>query len=259
MEIGNGTLLHSGCLEAMADFADGSVDLVVTSPPYDNLRTYNDMPPFTFAAFQPIARELARVLKPGGVIVWNVNDATINGSETGSSFRQALFFKDECGLNLHDTMIWVKDGGGAVGSNLCYTQNLEYMFILSKGRPNAVNLIRDKPNGSFGKDKSGVGRRTPNGEKKVETRKVSAEFSRRNNWWYIPPERGEHPAVFPVALAHDHIVSWSNPGDLVFDPFMGSGTTAIAAERLGRRWIGSERDEGFFNGALARIYAETAS
>ena len=259
MEIGNGTLLHSGCLEAMAGFADGSIDLVVTSPPYDNLRTYNDMPPFTFATFQPIASELARVLKPGGVIVWNVNDATINGSETGSSFRQALYFKDECGLNLHDTMIWEKSGSGALGSTLCYAQNFEYMFVLSKGRPNAINLIEDRPNvvpaGRVAVNaalKDGVSTKT-----RIVERKATGK--RTNIWKINPQQRTDHPAPFPIDIARDHIVSWSNPGDLVFDPFMGSGTTAIAAERSGRRWTGIERDEGYYNQALARIYAETTS
>lgn len=123
----------------------------------------------------------------GGIVVWNVNDSTVKGSETGTSFRQALYFM-ECGFNLHDTMIWIKDGGGAVGSNKCYTQNFEYMFVFSKGSPKTINLIYDKPNGPFGQDKSGVGRRKQTGEKKIEERKPAKEFSRRNNWWYIPPQ-----------------------------------------------------------------------
>ena len=148
--------------------------------------------------------ELYTVTKPGGVVVWVVGDATVKGSETGTSFRQALFFKDVCGFNLHDTMIWTKDGGGAIGSNKCYTQNHEYMFVLSKGSPKTTNLIYDKLNGSFGKDKSGVGRRKATGEHKIESRKPSAEFSKRNNYWYIPPERGDHPAPFPEALLKHH-------------------------------------------------------
>ena len=246
-------LMLGDSAKMLATIDSDSVDLTVTSPPYDNLRTYNG---FTFD-FEAIARELYRVTKPGGVVVWNVSDATIKGSETGTSFRQALFFMG-CGFNLHDTMIWVKDGGGAVGSNLCYTQNHEYMFVFSKGRPKTVNIIRDKINASFGKDKSGVGRRLPNGEIKRETRKLSAEFSRRNNWWYIPPERGEHPAVFPDALARDHIVSWSNPGDTVLDPFLGSGTTGKMAVQTGRRFIGIEISDEYLSIASARIDAELA-
>lgn len=249
------TLMLGDCLERMKEIQDGSVDLTVTSPPYDNLRTYNDtLNDWNADKWQAILRELFRVTRDGGVLVWNVADATINGTETGTSFRQALYAM-ECGFNLHDTMIWVKDGGGAVGSNKCYTQNFEYMFILSKDRPRSVNLIYDKPNASFGKDKSGVGRRNANGSLKIERRKPSAEFSRRNNWWYIPPERGEHPAVFPLSMPTDHILSWSNEGDTILDPFLGSGTTGVAAMNTGRKFIGIERDETYFQIASDRISA----
>ena len=224
------------CVEALKLLKDESIDLTVTSPPYDNLRIYNG---YCFD-FESVAKELYRVTKLGGVVVWNVNDSTIKGSETGNSFRQALYFK-ELGFNLHDTMIWIKDCGGAVGSNKCYTQNFEYMFVFSKGAPKTINLIYDKPNKSFGQDKSGVGRRKVTGEHKIEQRKPSKEFSRRNNWWYIPPQKGAgHPAVFPEQLANDHIISWSNEGDVVLDPFSGSGTTHKMALLNNRRFIGFE-------------------
>jgi site-specific DNA-methyltransferase (adenine-specific) len=222
-------------LETMAKIPDCFVDLTVTSPPYDGLRTYNG---YSFP-FEDIAKELFRITKDGGVLVWVISDATVQGNESGTSFKQALYFK-EIGFNLHDTMIWIKDGGGAVGSNKCYTQNFEYMFVFSKGKINTTNLIYDKPNASFGKDKSGVGRRLVTGEHKIEKRKPSAEFSRRNNYWYIAPQKGEHPAVFPEALANDHILSWSNENDLIYDPFMGSGTTAKMSILNNRNWIGSE-------------------
>ena len=208
-------------------------------PPYDNLRTYNG---FSFD-FPTIAKELFRVTKQGGVVVWVVSDATINGSETGTSFRQALGFKD-VGFNLHDTMYWIKDGGGGFGSQYCYMQNVEYMFILSKGKPKSVNLIRDHANKSAGEVYVGNGRRRRNGVVNHENGKVrtSPEYSKRNNWWYMARGRsyGNHPAAFPEWLAHDHIVSWSNKGDVVLDPFMGSGTTAKVARECGRDFIGFE-------------------
>ena len=228
-------IYNENCLETMAKMPDNFIDLTVTSPPYDGLRTYNG---YSFP-FEDIAKELFRITKDGGVLVWVISDATVKGNESGTSFKQALYFK-EIGFNLHDTMIWVKDGGGAVGSNKCYTQNFEYMFVFSKGKINTTNLIYDKPNASFGKDKSGVGRRLVTGEHKIEKRKPSAEFSRRNNYWYIAPQKGEHPAVFPEALANDHILSWSNENDLIYDPFMGSGTTAKRSILNNRNWIGSE-------------------
>lgn len=156
----------------------------------------------------------------------------------------------DCGFNLHDTMIWIKDGGGAIGSNYCYTQNFEYMFVFTKGKPKTVNLIRDKPNGSYGLgERTTSGRRNKEGSLKIETRKPPKEFSKRNNWWYIPPNKSKdytgHPAVFPEQLANDHIISWSNKNDIVFDPFMGSGTTAKMAMMNNRRFIGCEISEEY--------------
>lgn len=252
-------LLKGDCLDLMPRLPAASVDLTVTSPPYDNLRTYNgSLNDWTDAKWQAILAELYRLTKPGGVVVWIVNDATIDGSETGTSFRQALHAMS-IGFRLHDTMIWVKDGGGAIGSNHCYTQNIEFMFVLSKERPKAIHLLRDKPNLSAGKNKSGVGRRNAAGEHKIEHRRVSASFSRRNNWWYVPPERGEHPAVFPLSLAIDHIASWSNLGDVVFDPFLGSGTTGVAAMQSGRKFIGIEREPDYFAIAERRITEATTN
>lgn len=247
-------LYNGDCLDVMKTFPDNSVDLTVTSPPYDNLRTYNgNIDQWNFEKFKEIAKELYRVTKLGAVVVWNVNDSTAKGSETGNSFKQALYFK-EIGFNLHDTMIWIKDGGGAVGSNKCYTQNFEYMFVFSKGTPKTIHLIYDKPNKSFGQDKSGVGRRKATGEHKIEQRKPSKKFSRRNNWWYIPPQKGAgHPAVFPEQLANDHIISWSNEGDVVLDCFMGSGTTGKMAVLNNRKFIGIELDQGYFYIAKERI------
>lgn len=240
-----GMILFGNCLEIMQQFPNNCIDLTVTSPPYDNLRNYKG---FSFN-FEEIAKELFRITQLGGVLVWNVSDATIKGSETGTSFKQALYFMD-CGFNLHDTMIWIKDGGGAIGSNYCYTQNFEYMFVFTKGKPKTVNLIRDKPNGSYGMGvKTTQGRRNKEGKLKIETRNPPKEFSKRNNWWYIPPNKSKdytnHPAVFPEQLANDHIISWSNEKDIVFDPFMGSGTTAKMAMINNRRFIGCEISEEY--------------
>lgn len=242
-------------IETMRRMPNGFIDLVVTSPPYDGLRKYNG---YCFD-FETMARELYRVMKDGGVVVWIVNDATLDGSESGTSFRQALFFK-EIGFNLHDTMIWCKDGGGAVGSNLCYTQNFEYMFVLSKGKPKAVNLIYDKESKTY----TGIKRTVresrggnDNGDRGMSTF-MRREVSRRNNWWYLCPQAqdgsGWHPAVFPEKLARDHIYTWSNEGDLVYDPFMGSGTTGKMAIDLKRHFIGSEISAEYAEKASKRIW-----
>ena len=250
-------LLHGDCLEHLRALPDGSIDLTVTSPPYDNMRTYNgSIAQWSFEKFTQIADELFRVTKTGGCVVWVVADATVKGSETGTSFRQALYFR-ETGFNIHDTMIWIKDGGGSVGSNLCYRQNFEYMFIFSKGKPKAVNLIQDHVNLTAGHIRVGKGRRRADGTVNDENGhvRVTPETSRRNNWWLIPRNSVDtgHPAVFPYALARDHVLSWSNTGDVVLDPFMGSGTTGIACKKTGRRFIGMEIDAEYFRIAKERI------
>ena len=229
-------IIQGDCLEVLKTFEDGCIDLTVTSPPYDNLRTYNG---YTFN-FEGIAKELYRVTKQGGVVVWVVGDATINGSETGTSFRQALHFMD-CGFNLHDTMIWFKPNCFNFGSNNCYKQSFEYMFVFSKGKPKTINLIKDIPNASAGKVMKG-GRIHPDGSRDIVPNFVGSEYKRRFNVWSInvSAKTYGHPAVFPEQLAHDHILSWSNEGDAVLDPFMGSGTTCKMAQANNRNFIGIE-------------------
>ena len=244
----NFTLLQGDSSEVLKTFDDESIDMVITSPPYDDLRNYSG---YSFN-FETITKELFRVVKKGGVVVWVVNDATVKGSETCTSFKQALFFR-ECGFNLHDTMIWIKDGGGAIGSNKCYTQNFEYMFVFSKGSPKSINLIYDKPNKTVARTHKNTetcrtGRRLKNGEHKDEQRKFR-EMSKRNNWWYLVPQKQEgsawHPAVLQKSIVDDHIRSWSSEGDVVLDPFMGSGTVARSCEELGRKCIGIEISEDY--------------
>jgi DNA modification methylase len=238
--------------EVLKGCPDETIDLVVTSPPYDNLRTYNG---YTFD-FEAIADQLARVLKPGGVIVWVVNDATVNGSETGSSFKQALYFKS-IGLNLHDTMIWDKLSFADVASlKIRYAPVFEYMFVFSKGSPKSFNPLKDRPNKHAGAKNHGT-KRYPDGSVQPKTNsKVIAEYGQRFNIWSIPnPGKAGnlHPATFPLKLALDHIQSWSNPGDTVLDPFLGSGTTGVAALQLGRKFRGIEISEEYLQIAEERI------
>ena len=241
------------CLEVMKSLPDASIDLTVTSPPYDNLRTYNG---YSFD-FEGIAKEIYRVTKDGGVVVWVVGDATINGSETGTSFKQALYFK-EIGFNLHDTMIYEKDGIAFPDKNR-YQQSFEYMFVLSKGKPKTLNLINDRKNISFGRKVTGTDRNADG-----TTRKASCfgnpikEFGIRWNIWRIASTKGNvktgHPAMFPESLAYDHIVSWSNEGDTVLDCFLGSGTTGKVAKQLNRRFVGIEISPEYLEIASKRIY-----
>ena len=227
-------IYNENCLETMAKMSDNFIDLTVTSPPYDDLRTYNG---YCFD-FENVAKELFRVTKQGGVVVWNVNDATKNGSESLTSLKQVLFF-NQIGFNV-ETMIWEKTGSGCLGSNKFYGQNFKYMFILTKGIPKATNLICDREN----KVKSGSVKvnggldKTGKGKDRIVERKP---FGKRNNIWRFDTQKNsDHPAPFPEQLANDHIISWSNENDLIYDPFMGSGTTAKMAILNNRKYIGSE-------------------
>jgi site-specific DNA-methyltransferase (adenine-specific) len=238
------------CVEGMKLLPDNCIDLTVTSPPYDNLRTYNG---FEWD-FEEIAKELYRVTKQGGVVVWIVGDATIKGSETGTSFKQALFFKER-GFNLHDTMIWQKSG--MLPTQDRYYNIFEYMFVFSKGKPKTMNFICDHKTTAGGrvqkkdacinkgKQKDGVGTF------------VRSEYSRRPNIWKISigknKETQGHPAPFPEQLAKDHIITWSNEGDIVLDPFMGSGTTAKMALMNNRKYIGFEISKEYCEIANERV------
>lgn len=261
----NYKLLHGDCLERMKEIPDGSVDLTVTSPPYDDLRSYNgNNELWNEQVWKNVITELYRVTKQGGVVVWVVGDATVNGSETGTSFRQALWAM-ECGFNLHDTMIYEKNTSSFPASSKSnrYTQIFEYMFVFSKGKPKA-NLIKDKENKWAGYTNWGKNtQRNKDGELvQTEDIKPVPQFSPRNNIWRYVVGGGfgaknkiayKHPATFPEKLAKDHILSWSNKGDTVLDCFMGSGTTGAMAIETCREFIGIELDSGYFDIGAERM------
>lgn len=253
-------LVYGDCLEKLGYIPDGSIDLTVTSPPYDNLRTYNgNNALWGEHVWREVIQDLFRVTKQGGVVVWVVGDATVNGSETGTSFKQALFFK-EVGFNLHDTMIWQKSTFSAVGALPSrYAPVFEYMFIFSKGKPKVFNPIKDRVNKWAGTKQHGTVRQLDGTTKPVvglKSNKAISDYGQRYNVWQINEEKvfnKKHPAVFPEALAQDHILSWSNEGDIVLDPFMGSGTTGVACKKLNRSFIGIELDKDYFEIASERI------
>lgn len=243
-------------LDTMARMPDGFIDLTVTSPPYDNLRDYKG---YSFE-FEEVAKELYRVTKPGGVVVWVVGDACIDGSESGTSFRQALYFL-QLDFKLHDTMIYEKNGAAYPSNDKSnrYSQVFEYMFVFSKGKPKTYNLLKDKPNrwagsGTFGTNSE----RQKDGNIKERGSFIVPKHSYRNNIWRINNGYGysseddiahKHPAIFPEELARDHIATWSNEGDVVYDCFGGSGTTGKMAHIQKRNWILSE---------ISKEYAELA-
>lgn len=252
------TLHHGDCLEVMRSLSDNSIDLTVTSPPYDNLRDYGkDFNGWGSHIWKPCLDHLFRVTKKGGVVVWVVNDATINGSETGTSFRQALYAK-EIGFNLHDTMIWNKMNFTNPTPDL-YHAVFEYMFVFGKGTVR-LNQIKDRINKRSGEV------HTPRNREKdgtvIASPKIKiATHGKRHNVWEVLPclssKERLHPAPFPVRLAKDHIISWSNECDTVLDPFCGSGTTGVACMETGRKFIGIELDADYYAIAERRIYDAT--
>jgi len=250
-------IYNEDCLETMKRMPDNFVDLVVTSPPYDNLRNYEG---YVFD-FEGISKELFRVVKEGGVVVWVVGDATINGSETGTSFKQALYFK-KIGFNLHDSMIYEK-GGFSNPSNNRYHQIFEYMFVFSKNKPKTFNPIKDRKNRRRGPWRKRTKRQKSG--KLIEFKPriiINSEYGMRYNIWRFTIGFGnsakdkiayQHPAIFPEQLANDHILSWSNENNLVYDPFLGSGTTIKMAKLNNRNYIGSEISKEYCKIAEERL------
>lgn len=250
MEIGK--IYNENCLDTMKQMPDDFIDMVLTSPPYDDLRNYNG---YTLP-FEKIVNELFRVLKNGGVVIWVVGDKTEKGSETGTSFKQALYFK-EAGFNIHDTMIYYKNNPMPTTGNR-YHQHFEYMFAFSKGAPKTFNPITEPTKFNGLANMKNRGKEGTLIYKKVERTKekkignvffysIGGGISTKDKIAY------GHPAIFPEKLAADQIKTWSNENDLVYDPFMGSGTTAKVAHLLSRKWIGSEISEEYTEIANERL------
>ena len=229
------------------------VDMVITSPPYDNMRTYNNTCEWNLDICKEVALKLYDILKPGGVIVWVVGDKTEKGSETGTSFKQALAFMNY-GFNLNDTMIFKKTNSMPQVKQPRYNQDFEYMFVFSKGKPKTFNPIMvpckcaGQKYDSTCKNMGGENGRTH------KTFNINNEKVKSNVWEIaVAKNKTSHPAVFPEQLAYDHIKSWTNEGDLVLDPFLGSGTSGIAAIKLNRNFIGIEKVDEYYEMSKQRI------
>lgn len=250
------SIIEGNCVEVMKQFDNNVIDLTLTSPPYDNLRTYKG---YIFP-FEEIAQELFRITKDGGVVVWVVNDATVKGSETGTSFKQALYFK-EIGFNLHDTMIFQKTNPIPQIYRKRYNGIFEYMFVFSKGKVKTHNPIMVDCLHAGLKLKGTTYKNYSKGEQKRGklAKPVKKQKIKGNIWEYVVGKKAEdqkakgHPAPFPCALARDHIKSWTNKGDLVLDPMSGSGTTALSALELGRNYIGIDMSTEYCELAKQRI------
>lgn len=249
-------IINDDAEKALKNLPPNSVDVTVTSPPYDDIRDYKGYN-LSDSALHNIIRELFRVTKSGGVVVWVVGDSTNNGSETGTSFRQALKFM-EVGFKLHDTMIYEKNTSSfpAKRTGNRYTQIFEYMFVFCKDKIKTANLICDKPNKWAGHTNWGKNtNRLKNGElQETSDIKPVPDYSPRNNIWKYTVGKGfnssdkeshEHPAIFPEQLAEDHIITWSDENDIVLDPFSGSGTTCKMAKKNKRNYIGIDISDDY--------------
>ena len=253
----NFSVYNGDCIDVMDKMVDDgiTVDLTVTSPPYDQLRTYNNESTWDFETFKKVAQGLWDITNDGGVVVWVVGDACVNGSETGTSFKQALYFM-ELGFKLHDTMIYEKNSSSfpARRGSKRYTQIFEYMFVFVKGKIHDCELIADKENKWAGFTNWGKNTQYDKDGKLISTNDIKPvpKYSLRNNIWkysvgFNTKKFGKHPAVFPLQLAIDHILSWSKPEHVIFDPFLGSGTTMDACVETGRpNFIGCEISEEYF-------------
>lgn len=238
----------------MKDIDDESVDMVITSPPYDNLRTYNNPDnPWNFDVFKGVADELYRVIKPGGVVVWIVNDRTMKGSKTLTSFKQALYF-NEIGFNVNDVMIWNKTNPCPVVAQPRYTDTFDYMMVFSKGKPKTFNpiMVDCKNAGKLYKSTAKmIGGES--GRRKVYYN-VSEKKVKGNVWDFaVAQNKSGHPAVYPYDVVLDHIKTWTNEGDIVLDPFIGSGTTALVCIDMKRNYIGIDISEEYCKMSRDRI------
>jgi DNA modification methylase len=243
---------NENCLNTLERLEDNYIDMVITSPPYDNLRDYKG---FEFE-FEKIANELYRTVKKGGVVIWVVGDSTVKGSETGTSFKQALYFK-EIGFNLNDTMIYYKNNPIPTNGKR-YHQHFEYIFCLSKGTPNTFNPIMEDCKYTGVANMKNRGKSGDKNYKKIErtkTKKVGNVFFYSVGGGISTKDKiaFEHPAIFPEKLVEDQIITWSNENDIVYDPFMGSGTVAKIARVHNRKWFGSEVSKDYCKIAEKRL------
>lgn len=256
-----GKIINNNCITVMKKMPDNIIDLTITSPPYDDLRNYENKVVWNKYTFMKVAKELYRITKKGGVVVWIIGDKTNNGNKSLTSFKQALYFQ-KIGFNIYDIIIYEKAGSGPPHPNR-YFNAFEYMFILSKGKPKTVNLLKDKKNTWAGKSTfAEITRREKDGTLTNKGKKTINEYGVRTNIWKYNNGKGfsskdkiayNHPAIFPEKLVEDHLISWSNPQDIVLDPFGGSGTTAKMCIKNNRRWIYIEKVKEYCDIAKERL------
>jgi len=236
----NSEIICGDCCEKIKELIDKGIktDLTITSCPYDDLRNYDGKIQFDESKWRELIPLLYDITNDGGVVVWIVNDMVKNGSKTGTSFKQALAFMD-AGFNLNDTMIWSKLNPMPQVKQPRYNQCFEYMFVFSKGKPKTFNPIM-VPCKCAGQNYDSTCKRMGGENGRTEKHFIINKEKVKSNIWEcaVAQNKTVHTAVFPLQLIIDHIKSWTNEGDTVLDPFVGSGTSGIAALQLNRNFIG---------------------
>lgn len=256
-----GKIYHENCIDTLRRMPDDLIDMTITSPPYDDLRDYKG---YHFPV-EEIAAGLFQKTKSGGVVIWVVGDRTLNGGETLTSFQHAITFQ-KAGFKVHDTMIYAKNNPIPSDCGKRYRQCFEYMFCFSKGQPKTFNPItqtikQEKAFKSF--------RITKVGRNDLAHDHVAPKERKVDNIFYYGDTEVfyynvgtssskdkvafDHPAIFPEQLVEDQIKTWTDAGDLVYDCFMGSGTSAKIAHLTGRNWLGSEVSADYINIAQRRL------
>lgn len=257
-----GRVVQGDCLSVLPEVLASSVALTVFSPPYDAIRDYNKDWQLDY---HRLGIELLRVTEVGGVAAVVIGDGTRNFAKSLTTFRWAVDWVDRVGWKLFECCIYSRHGNPGAWWSQRFRVDHEYILIFFKGdRPRCFNkeplMV---PSKHAGKVFSGTDRLTNGGFKKITPKAVNEKKCRGTVWNYSTSNsegnrlKLEHPATFPDQLADDLIACFSQRGDLVLDPMVGSGTTVVSAAKQGRRFLGIDINEEYVGIASQRLQAES--
>lgn len=255
-----GHLSIADAIEHASTLASDSVDLVLFSPPYDGVRDYRGNWTLDLPA---LGSELLRVVKDGGFAVMVIADGTKNQRKSMTTFRTAVAWED-AGWSLFESVIYSRDGRPGAWWATRFRVDHEHILMFYKGkRPRPVTHHDGLrvPSKHAGKKWTGTQRLT-DGTLVKTSATVAADKCRGTIWHYATSNsegnrtKAKHPATFPDALARDVILALSAPGDVVYDPMMGSGTSVVIAAQEGRRWLGNDFFAEYVEIAQQRLAVE---
>jgi hypothetical protein len=257
-------ILLGDALEILSRIPAGSIPLTLFSPPYDGIRDYGKN---WSLDYKTLGRLLFGATCDGGVCAVVIGDGTKDFAKSLTTFRWAVDWVDNTGWRLFECCIYSRHGNPGAWWTQRFRVDHEYILIFFKG-----DRLRcfDKtalmiPSKHAGKVYSGTDRLTNGGFKKIEPKAVNDLKCRGTIWGYATSNsegnrtKLEHPATFPDRLADDLIHCFSKPGDLVFDPMCGSGTTCVMAAKAKRDYLGIEINPEYHSIAMKRIQAEVTN